>query len=288
MVRKDLHEANRASWNMATVAHNSHKGDQAAHFRAGRSTLYPEELELLGDLRGKQVVHLQCNAGQDTLSLARLGAEVTGVDISDTAIEFARALSRDAGIPARFERSDVYDWLAETAHGPERFDIAFSSYGALIWLSDIAAWVRGVASILRPGGRLVVVEFHPYASTFEEGWKLTYPYFNGGEAMVWEEGIEDYVAASRSELGGRPYEEEVVDFRNPHPTHEWCWSIAEILTAVLEAGLILTAFREYPYCNGLRMFPDMVECPGRRWVPPEGVPSIPLMYSFAALLPEQR
>ena len=107
MLKKDLHEANRLSWNAATRAHNSHKGDQARFLREGGSTLHPEELELLGELRGRSLLHLQCNSGQDTLSLAARGALVTGVDISDEAISFARRLSADSGLPATFERAFV-------------------------------------------------------------------------------------------------------------------------------------------------------------------------------------
>ena len=114
MQNRHLHETNRKSWNTATRAHNSHKKDQAAFLRAGGSTLFPEEIELLGPIDGFQLVHLQCNAGQDSLSLAALGAEVTGVDISDEAINFARKLSTDSGISAHFVRADIYDWLAET------------------------------------------------------------------------------------------------------------------------------------------------------------------------------
>ena len=100
MPQRNLHEANRLSWNEATKAHNSHKGDQAAFFRTGGSTLRPEEIALLGDIRGQVLVHLQCNAGQDTLSIAsKLRATVTGVDISDEAIDFARKLSVASGIP---------------------------------------------------------------------------------------------------------------------------------------------------------------------------------------------
>ncbi|HCJ4814104.1 TPA: methyltransferase domain-containing protein [Pseudomonas aeruginosa] len=110
-MRSDLHEANRLSWNAATRAHNSHKADQAAFFRNGGSTLYPEELQLLGHLDGLRLLHLQCNAGQDSLSLARLGARVTGVDIADSAIDFARQLSRDSGIAADFQRDDILRWL---------------------------------------------------------------------------------------------------------------------------------------------------------------------------------
>src|SRR3712207_1106866 len=126
-MRKDLHEENRIAWNAATVAHNSHKVDQAGFLRGGGSTLYPEEIELLGDLTGKSLVHLQCNAGQDTLSLAQLGATVVGVDISDEAIAFAQQLSGESGIPATFVRSDVFDWLADAATKPERYDVVFSS-----------------------------------------------------------------------------------------------------------------------------------------------------------------
>src|SRR5215471_9001220 len=101
---RTLREANRRSWNAATRAHNSHKGDQARYFREGGSTLRPEELGLLGEVVGLRVLHLLCNSGQDTLSIARLGAEVTGVDISDEAIDFATRLAADVGIAATFQR----------------------------------------------------------------------------------------------------------------------------------------------------------------------------------------
>src|SRR4051794_22698956 len=113
MPDSSLHEANRLSWNEATVAHNSHKGDQAAFYRAGGNKLFAEDFELLGDIRGLDAVHLQCNSGQDTLSLVTMGASLTGVDISDEAIDFARRLSTESGVPATFIRSDIYDWLAE-------------------------------------------------------------------------------------------------------------------------------------------------------------------------------
>ncbi len=139
-MRSDLHEANRLSWNAATRAHNSHKADQAAFFRNGGSTLYPEELQLLGHLDGLRLLHLQCNAGQDSLSLARLGARVTGVDIADSAIDFARQLSRDSGIAADFQRDDILRWLPVAATRGERFERVFASYGTLVWLSDLKRW----------------------------------------------------------------------------------------------------------------------------------------------------
>ena len=148
-MRKDLHEANRLSWNAATQAHNSHKIDQAGFLRRGGSTLFAEELALLGDVRGLRIAHLQCNAGQDSLSLAALGALVTGVDISDEAIAFARRLSTDSGIAANFTRADIYDWLErEAAENPASYEIAFSSYGFLCWLSDLTVWAKGIHAIL--------------------------------------------------------------------------------------------------------------------------------------------
>ncbi|HZB95284.1 MAG TPA: class I SAM-dependent methyltransferase [Herpetosiphonaceae bacterium] len=285
MEYKHLHEENRRSWNAGTEAHNSHKQDQAAFFRGGGSTLFPEELDLLGDIAGRTLVHLQCNAGQDSLSLAARGAVVTGVDISDTAIEFARQLSADAGIPATFHRADVYDWLAATAAGTERFDIAFSSYGALVWLSDLDAWARGIAQILKPAGRFVLVEFHPFASMFDWEWRLELPYFGGGRPLTFEHGIGDYVALSGPALAPSGYLEGVRDFVNPHPGHEFQWPVSEVIQALIDAGLRLRSFQEYPYANGGKLWGDMRELPGGRMLPPEHVPSLPLMYSIVAEQP---
>lgn len=280
MPRKELHEDNRISWNAATEAHNSHKRDQVTFFRNGGSTLFPEEIELLGDLHGKSLLHLQCNAGQDTLSLARLGATVTGVDISDTAVEFARSLSAEAGIPATFERSDIFDWLAATA---STFDVVFSSYGALVWLSDLKAWGRGIARVLKPGGHVVVLDFHPMFSAFEEGWRLTYDYM-GGTHIAFE-GVGDYVVLGGDVLTPSGYQEGVVDFKNPHPSHEFCWGVADVVMPLIDAGLRLTTLREYPYSNGFKRFSDMHALPGGRFVMPEGMPQIPMMLGVVAEKP---
>ncbi|MNK86522.1 Ubiquinone biosynthesis O-methyltransferase [compost metagenome] len=280
-MKKDLHEANRQSWNAATVAHNSHKGDQAAFFRAGGSTLFPEESALLGDVNGLSVLHLQCNAGQDSLSIARRGARVTGVDISDEAIDFATRLSAESGIAARFERADVYDYFEAAAARGERHDLVFCSYGTLCWLSDIGAWARGVAQLLKPGGRFVIVEFHPFALVFDPQWKFHYDYFN--DAPVPEEGVGDYVAESGDGLvaDDRPMP-GVQGFRNPHPSFEFTWGVGQVTTALAQAGLAIERFEEYPYTNGWKPFEGMRELGGRRMAPPEGMPRIPLMYALAA------
>jgi SAM-dependent methyltransferase len=277
----ELHEQNRRSWNHATRAHNAHKGDQAAFLRGGGSTLFPEELELLGDMRGKRVVHLQCNSGQDSLSLAARGANVTGVDISDEAIGFARQLSEGSGIAATFERADLYDWLAGT---DGRFDNAFASYGALCWLSDLATWARGVARILAPGGRLVVVEFHPLLNLFDDAGVLgTGPALGGGGARIdWAPGIGDYVAASEGALPAGEHIAATEPFKNPEPCHEWEWSIADVVDAVARAGLRVEQLREWHYSNGCKFFPNMIALDGKRWALAPGTPKLPCMYGLVA------
>lgn len=283
-MRKDLHEENRLSWNAATVAHNSHRGDQAAFFRNGGTTLRPEELALLGDLQGRLVAHLQCNSGQDTLSLARMGAQVVGVDISEAAIEFARQLSQDAGIPAAFERADVYDWLEETASSTRRFDLAYCSYGALVWLSDIQTWARGVADILRPGGSLVVIDTHPVAHMFEPNGTRVYPYTTQGEPLSFEEGVGDYVAELGEGWAGMAYEPGIQDFTNTYRHHEFNWGLGEIVTALLASGLILTSLQEYFYDNGGPVFEGMQQ--GEKgWYLPAEQPNFPLLFSLTARKP---
>lgn len=296
MIRRDLHAHNRLSWDAATPAHSSHKRDEAAFLRAGGTTLFDEEVHLLigtgpegpaladilarGErpLAGKRLVHLSCNAGQDTLSLARLGADVTGVDISPVAIAAAESLAVAAEIPARFVCADVYDFLPAVA---EPFDLAFLSYGALIWLSDLDALVAGIAGALRPGGRFVGLEFHPLANMYDQSGRLAYPY-GGGAHVVSPEGVGDYVASSGPALAPSGFEAGADEFKNPHATHEFSWGVADIVGACLRAGLALEALREYPYANGCRIWPDLLEKPGRRFAPAEAAITPPLMLGWSA------
>ncbi len=280
-MRKDIHETNRLAWNAATQAHNSHKGDQARFLREGGSTLFPEEVELLGDLAGASLVHLQCNAGQDTLSLAKLGATVTGVDISDEAIAFATQLSTDSGIPATFVRSDIFDWFAEAAARGEQYDRVFSSYGTIMWLSDIIAWGRGIASVLKPGGEFVLVEFHPFGLMFNEKFERDWPYFSP-EPIIESAGVGDYVAYSKEGLVPWGYEEGVTDFTNPHPSGEFAWGLGDVVTALIDAGLRLEVLREYEYSNGCPRFDGSVQREGGRFYLPEGVPNMPQMFAVRA------
>lgn len=279
--RPDLHQANRASWNVATRAHNAHKRDQAAFLRGGGSTLFPEELALLGDVRGARVLHLQCNAGQDSLSLAALGARVTGVDISDEAIAFATRLSSESGLAAEWERADVLEWLPQAAARGLRFDRVFCSYGVAGWLSDLDAWTRGIAGVLAPGGRFVYVEIHPLLWSFDPEFRATKdPYFAPGRVFV--EPVGDYVDRSGELLAPSGFVPSDGPYVNPHPAHSFQWTLADVVTAVAGAGLVVERLEEYPYVNGVRSIPSLVEREGRRLYPPDGVALVPLMFGLRA------
>jgi len=276
-----MHEANRISWNRATAQHHTHRPDLIEKYRAGWNNLYPEEIALLGDVKGKSLVHLQCNDGQDSLSIANhLGAIVTGVDISDTAIEFAKRLSSEANIPATFIRSDLFAWFESN---PTEYDVVFTSYGALCWLSDIKKWGKGVAKTLKSGGHVVVMEFHPFMTMHNgepDGWKMTYDYM-GGNPLIEEWGVGDYVGEE-----GNTRDEAIArgTFQNPDPSYEFPWGVADIVTALLEAGLTLTHLQEFPYCNGWKPFADMRSDDNYRNHPPENLPqNIPLMLGIRAI-----
>jgi SAM-dependent methyltransferase len=275
------HEQNRRSWNAITPAHNSHKHDQAGFLRGGGSTLFPEELELLGDVKGLRLLHLQCNCGQDSLSLAALGAEVTGVDISDAAIEFARTLSAESGIAARFERADVLDWLDQAAARDERYDRVFSSYGTIVWLADLPRWARGVASMLAPGGKLVLLEYHPLCWSFDREGKVIEPYFIEGP-IAERHGVDDYVGRSRGVLSPSGQAPGVQGFVNPEPATAFQHTVAQTVQVLADAGLFVEQLREYPYANGCLLFEGMEPLPDRRFGMPKGVPAMPLMLGVVA------
>jgi len=183
-----------------------------------------------------------------------------------------------------FHRDDVYDWLAAATERGEQFDIVFSSYGAICWLSDLSTWAKGIATVLKPGGRFALVEFHPSLQALEEGWTPRYNAI-GGQREDWSEGIGDYVGFMGDTLAPAGSGTGVVDFKNPEPSVEFAWSVAEVVTALLDAGLELRTLREYPYSNGFTPFHGFKELPGRRFTTPDDRPNIPMMYGVMATKP---
>jgi SAM-dependent methyltransferase len=274
----------RASWNTATAQHNAHKRDQAAFLRAGGSTLFPEEIALAGDVAGARFLHLLCNAGQDSLSFAARGAIVTGVDLSDEAIAFARGLSDDAGIAATFVQGEAIDAL-ERDDGPlrdARFDVAFCSYGALPWIRDLPRFFRGVARRLVDGGRFVCVEFHPLAWSFDAQWQRADPYFAPGRAFT--EPVTDYVGQSGGALAPSGFVDVALP-PNKTPAHAFQHTVADVVQGLVDAGLAIEALREWPYSNGCRVHEGLVDVGANRFAAPPGPRgewNLPLMLGVAA------
>ena len=212
------------------------------------------------------------------MSLVKRGARVTGVDISDEAIAFATRLSEESRLPATFVRSDVFDFVRTVK---PRFDLVFCSYGVVGWLDALGPWAKGIARALKPGGAFVYVDFHPAAWVFDRKGKPAYPYASGG-ALVESTPVSDYVADSGAGLVPWGFEPGEQRFENPHQSAQFAWGMAEIIQALLGAGLTLERFEEYPYANGCALFEDMVMDAQRRFRTAPGYPEVPLMFGLRA------
>ena len=150
-------DANKEAWNKKTALHKDSAFYDLASFKAGKSSLNKLEVEELGDVKGKTLLHLQCHFGMDTLSWANEGANATGIDISDEAIKLAKDLSNELAIPAEFICCNLYD---TTKFTKRKFDIVFTSYGAIGWLPDLDKWAQQISQSLKPGGIFYIAEFH--------------------------------------------------------------------------------------------------------------------------------
>lgn len=252
-------DINRALWNSRTDVHVESEFYDVEGFLAGNTSLKEIELNLLGDIRGKKVLHLQCHFGQDTLSLARMGAEVTGADLSDRAIEYARELTERTGLQAEFVCCDIYD-LPQNLEG--QFDIVFTSYGTIGWLPDLEKWARVVSHFLKPGGKFVFVEFHPVVWMFDDALeKVAYSYFNAAPIIETENGT---------------YADKQADIHNQ--SISWNHNLAEVLQSLINAGITPKDIREYDF-SPYDIFPNSTEEePGRYRVTHMGS-RLPLVYS---------
>jgi SAM-dependent methyltransferase len=210
-----------------------------------------------------------------------LGATVTGVDISDEAINLARKLSEATAIPATFYRSDVLEWLASMREKPLHFDRAYCSYGAIRWIADLNAWAKGIFTLLRSGGCLVIIDFHPFATMFNRNWQLAYPYRVGGEIVTLKSGVGTSIQLSKDAAIPFLYDAGNEAFSNPTPGHFFNWGLGEIVTTLAMAGFCITRLNEYPYSR-YQHFNDMRETLNQCKVPPAHIPPFPLLFGIVA------
>lgn len=223
---------NKKHWDEITPVHEK-SGYDVKGFKAGGCTLKSVEVEEMGDVKGKSLLHLQCHFGLDTLSWARRGAKATGADFGGEAIKLARKLSQETGVKADFICSDIYE-LPKKLN--KKFDIVFTSYGVLTWLQDLKKWAEIINHFLKRGGYFYIAEQHPFSYVFdnESGTKkleVTAPYFHNPKPIKWAPG-NDYADPT---------------FTSSHSTYEWSHPIGEIADALIGAGLKIEFLHEFPF-----------------------------------------
>ncbi|MFW9796955.1 MAG: class I SAM-dependent methyltransferase [Candidatus Thorarchaeota archaeon] len=264
----DYMKANRELWNKLARIHHKSEFYDVDGFLKGNQTLDPIELEELPELKGRTLLHLQCHFGMDTLSLARLGADVTGVDFSSEAIELAIELSKTANIDAKFVCTNIYD-LREKLNG--KFDIVFTSGGVIMWLPDLKEWARIIAHFLKPGGIFYIREFHPFGYVFDDDEDVTdlrvrYPYFQGKNPLSFE---DEGTYADKSAKTGKMR------------SYEWNHSFSEIINVLIDVGLTIEFLHEFPMTT-FKALPFMIEKEAGRWFLPDEEDKVPFMFSLKA------
>ena len=231
---EDYREANRRAWDERAPAHAASPDYALERFLSDPdfiSGVVRFDLPLLGDVRGARGVHLQCHIGTDTISLARLGAQMSGLDFSPVALEQARRLAAATGAEVPFVQAEVYD--AARALGGQRFDLVYTGIGALCWLPEIERWADVVDELLAPGGRLFVREGHPMLWALDEKRSelvVDYPYFERPDPVVFTD--------------GGTYVQTDAEFDH-NTTLNWNHGLGETVTALLSRGLRVTGLAEH-------------------------------------------
>jgi SAM-dependent methyltransferase len=277
------YDANRARWDESVAIHAASEGYDMAGFIRGEKTLYQLEVDEVGDVAGKSLLHLQCHFGMDTLNWARLGATVTGIDFAESAVVQARELAQTIGIAdARFIQSNVYD--ANEAL-PEQFDIVYTGIGALCWLHDIRGWAKVVRRFLKPGGFVYLYEGHPTLWGLDDDRTdgdlvLRHPYFETTGPLALD--------SAATYVDGAP-------LKNTR-SFQWNHGIGEVVTALLEAGLRLDLLHEHREVawQALTWMENVDAMTAKRgyqrrtqWrLPPAQRDLLPLMYSLKATRPD--
>lgn len=260
-------EINRNLWNERAKHHVHTPFYNQEAFLSGATSLQEIELELLGSVQGKSVLHLQCHFGQDTLSLARMGAKVTGIDLSPDAIAMAKDLAGQLQLDAHFVCSDIYEL---PAHLEGQFDMLFTTYGVIGWLPDMQQWAGIVSRFLKPGGTFLLVEFHPAVWMFDNGFTyIQYSYFNKETIIETEKGT---------------YADKDADMEMQSVS--WNHSLSEVMQSLLDEGLIINAFHEYDF-SPYPFMEKAVRLDGdtERYVIKGMERKLPLVYAIRAVKP---
>lgn len=264
-------DSNRKNWDDRVAVHVASRFYDVPGFLGGKCTLTTDDLAAVGDVQGLHLVHLQCHFGLDTLSWARRGATVTGLDFSEKAIDAAEELSQRSQLPGTFVQADVYD--ARSALSGE-FDWVVTGVGALCWLPDIQRWAATVKSLLKPGGRLYLREAHPMLWALDETdteLKVQHPYFFHSKPFT-EDTEQTYTDGPANITHTKSY--------------TWNHSLSEVFSALLGQGLVLEHFEELRSCSWPAL-PQMTQREDGEWVLPEAEKDrVPLMYSVVFRQPE--
>ena len=253
---------NRHSWNNKVAIHLESEFYDNESFLKGRSSLNDIELDLLGDIKGKSILHLQCHFGQDTISLARSGAKVTGVDFSEEAIAAAKEMAQTTALEVDFICCDLYDLPNQLN---QKFDIVFTSYGTIGWLPDINKWGEVVNRFLNPGGKFVFIEFHPVVWMFDDDFEeVKYNYFNDGPIS---ETLEGTYAEMDAEIS--------LDYVM------WNHGLEEVIMGLINQQLTITSFREYDY-SPYNCFRGMKEISQGKYRIEKMGNKLPMVYALVA------
>ncbi|HEX4223536.1 MAG TPA: methyltransferase [Pseudonocardiaceae bacterium] len=267
---------NKANWDARTPIHVASRFYGLDGSRPATSWLSSFERTDLGELDGLDLLHLQCHLGTQTMEFARCGARTTGLDISAAAVDAARELADGNGIDVEYVQANVYD--AVEALGGRQYDVVYTGKGALCYLPDLAAWAATVAALLRPGGRLYLIEFHPVLQSLAPKPGPT----DGPELLLRHDYLEGRGAI---ELDARYTYTDGPALACDTTSYEWTHGLGELITSLVGAGLTITALRETNLLPWPR-WPQMVRDEESGWwrLPPED-PRIPLLYALTATKP---
>ena len=229
MINNDNYfNTNKATWNDKVKVHANSDMYNMKAFKKGESSLMPYELEALGDVSGKSLLHLQCHFGQDTLSWSRMGAKCTGVDLSDEGIKLAQHLNNELKLDAEFVCCNVLD---TSEFVKDTFDIVFTSYGVIGWLPDLKPWGKMIAERLKQGGTFFMAEFHPIVWMFDYLDDKTVMKYGYMQDDVIYEAYEGTYANQESKMVSKEY--------------GWNHGLSEVINALTEAGLLIEFLKEY-------------------------------------------